>query len=109
MKLTAAADVSNVKGDDVQRFVTAFQTQVQDAVNGNLTFGENIKAQIVSVDFTAANAQTQVSHTLGKVPGGYFLVGASAAMSLYNGTSANTTELLYIRSTAVGQASVLVF
>lgn len=109
MKITAAADVSNVKGDDVQRFVSAFLTQTQDAINGNLTFSENIKAKVVSVNFTSANNQVQVSHGLGQTPTGYILVGSSAAMSLYNGTSANTGELLYIRSSAVGSASVLVF
>lgn len=109
MKITAAADVSNVKGDDITRFVSAFLTQIQDIVNGNLSFGDNIKAQVVSANFTAANAQIQIGHTLGKAPIGYILVGSSVAMSLYNGTSANTDQLLYISSTAVGSASVLVF
>jgi hypothetical protein len=108
-KISASADVSNVEMGDLSRFVTQFQNNVLDVVNGNLTFGENIKSQLAPVSFGAANTEVQIGHTLKKVPSGYIVAAASVAMQVFNGTSANTSEFLYIQSTAAGSAQILIF
>jgi len=109
MKITVAANLSNVSQEDLGRFTSQFTEQVKDAINGNLSFADNFKAQTVSVTFDSANAEVQVSHGLKKTPTGYIVVGTSAAMSVYDGSSSNTAELFYVRSSATGTARILLF
>jgi len=46
---------------------------------------------------------------LGRVPSGYILINASAAMIIYNGGSANTANDIFLKSSAVGSGQILVF
>lgn len=110
MKVTATPDISNVETiDDVKRFSTACLKQLVESVNGNLILTENVKASVVSVSFGSADSDTAVAHNLGKPPVGFILCGASVAMSLYNGSTAANNTTIFIKSTAAGSASVLVF
>lgn len=109
MKISASHDVSNVIDSDLRRFLTAFNSQVVQVMNGNIEFNENTKSQKVSVVFSSANTEVAVGHGLGRNPNGYILVGATAAMSLYDGSSANNDKTLYLKSSASGTAQVMVF
>lgn len=109
MKLSATPDVSNVTDDDLRRFLTAFNNQVTQVMNGNIEFNDNTKSQKISVTFPTANAEVLISHGLARVPNGYILVGASVAMSLYDGDSSNTDKVLYLKSNAAGTAQIMVF
>jgi predicted RNA-binding protein with EMAP domain len=109
MKIKTILSVTNVEDwNELRRFVTQMIDSIIDTVNGKLDFQENIVSSIHSVVFPSANTQIEVSHGLGKIPTGYILVKASAAMSIYDGTSSNTDNKLYIKSTAQGSATVIV-
>lgn len=109
MKITVATDLSNIKDEDITRFVSQFTSQTADIINGNISFADNFKAQTLSVTFSSANTDVQVSHGLKKVPTGYIIVGASSAMSVYDGSSSNTADLFYVRSSATGTARILIY
>lgn len=110
MKITANRDIASVgEISQVARFTTLFIENATNVINGNIEFGDNIKSQKVSVVFSTANVEVQVSHGLGRVAQGYFLVGSTVAMSLYDGTTSNTAVNLYLKSSVAGTAQVMVF
>lgn len=108
-KISASPDISQVKPEELARFVDIFCHDVVQKVNGDLDFQNNINCKLVSIPFAAANTEASVSHGLGRVPTGYLVYGATAAMSVYNGVSTNTAALLYLRASAVGTANLIVF
>lgn len=109
MKLNYA-DLSNLKLDaDLLRFLSQAFKQISDIVNGKLLFTDNLDIQIISCSFTAANQSSQFSHSLNRVPTGYITVGASSAMIVFSGATANTASLIYLQSSAAGTAQVLLF
>lgn len=109
-KLKAAPDVSNVRDlEDLKRFSKQILSDIFDTVNGGLEFKSNIWSDIQDVVFVSANAETQVPHSLQKVPTGYVLVGSNVAATLYNGASTWTKTHIYLKSSAVVSARVLIF
>lgn len=109
MRITAGTDVDKVKPQDMPRFTAIFLAQVVEALNGNLSFSDNLNAKLLTVTFTAANADVATIHGLGRVPAGYFVVGRTAAMIVYDGSSTNTSSLLYLRSSVAGTARIWVY
>jgi hypothetical protein len=108
-KVTAGVDFDKVPEDELTRYLSIFGAAVLQAINGGLDFSTNFNGKIVSVTFSSANNDTAVSHGLGRAPVGYIPVRLGAAMTLYDGTMANTTSLLYLKSSATGSASVFIF
>ena len=108
-KIQASTGIAQVKPEEVQRFVDLFCQDVTRVVNGNLDFATNFNAKALSVNFSAANTDVAVAHGLGRVVVGYVQTGASAAMSLYDGSKASTSSTLYLRSSATGTARILVY
>jgi hypothetical protein len=49
-----------------------------------------------------------VPHTLGKVPAGYIVCGQNAAGSVYDGSTANTPDTLYLKSDVASKAFRLI-
>jgi hypothetical protein len=110
MKITATPDISNVETlDDVTRYTTQCLTQIVSVLNNNISFSDNFKATIASVTFPTANSEQAVDHGLGKVPTGYILAGASAATSIYNGTTANTDSKIYLKSSVATSVTLIIF
>lgn len=110
-KIKAAAEVTNLKTEDERaRYVQIFLQEVLEQVNGGLEFTENIKAKILDLKFTSANTDLAITHGLGKIPIGYWIVGkSSASVNLYDGINEWTKNLIYLRSGATGTAKVIVF
>lgn len=94
--------------EELKRFASASISQIIDEINGRLTLTENVKTSLVTMEFPSAT-QIRAVHTLGRVPIGYIQVGASAAITVYDGTTANDFESIYLRSTGAGTVNVLVF
>lgn len=44
------------------------------------------------------DTETSHAHTLGRVPRGLIIIGQDKAASIYNGSTANTSSLIYVRS-----------
>lgn len=108
-KITASPDIQQVPPEQAQRFIDLFCQDVIDKVNGKLDFATNFNCKVLTVKFTAANTDAAVQHNLGRVASNYILAGQTVAMQVYNGASTNTSTTLYLRSTAAGSATVIVF
>ena len=106
-KISASSDVSAVVDpEEFKRFIQIFLNQVKTTVNGNVSV-ENLKAALVSVVFTAANADTQVLHNLAVIPRGSIKL-SGPNVTIYDGATASTTENIFLRSTGAGTCSILV-
>ncbi len=108
-KLTAAPDLSQVKPEDVARYADLFAQDVVDTVNGDLDFDSNFNAKEVTATFSAANTDLAIQHNLGRTPVRYIVTSATTAMSVYNGSIASTSSILYLRSSATGVATLLIY
>jgi len=110
MKLSAnGSDFSKASDDELRRALADMVDQLSFIVNGNIGLLDNVKVSRVKVSFTSANTNLYVPHTLGRVPKGYIVTSLSAAMIVYNGTSEWTGQGIYLRSSAIGDATLLVF
>lgn len=107
--ITASSDIDRVKPEDLPRWTSICLENIISTVNGKLDFQTNFNQKTVSVSFSAADTDTAVSHGLGRAVTGYILVGASAAMSLYDGSSGGTDQVLYLKSSATGSARILLY
>lgn len=107
-------DILNIKTiQDLTRFLSNAFRDIQQAVNGNITFSENFRGTFVSVNFTAANTNTFLTHGLGYTPSGYIVTTASAAMSVYDGNQTaapfDSTQVFFLRSSAIGTVTIFLF
>ncbi len=108
-KITASADIQQVKPEEVQRFVDLFCQDTLDTVNGKLDFATNFACKIIDVSFTAANTDTSVNHGLGRVASKYFPISKSAACDVYAGTAQSTSSTLILKGTAIATVTLVVF
>jgi hypothetical protein len=108
-KITESTNFANVKPEDVPLYVARWAEDVTNKVNGGLDFATNFSGQTISIAFATANADTTAAHTLSRVPAGYIVIGATAAMDIYDGSIANTTSAITLRSGAIGTARLLIY
>lgn len=110
MKLQIPLDLSNLGNTpDLVRYISQAMKQIVDIINGNISITDNLSAKILTVVFNAPNNEVGTNHSLGRVPVGYIPTNLSAGMIIYNGTSSNTTGIIYLKATAVGTVQVLIF
>ncbi len=108
-KITIVGDAPKTAGlPELTAWVGDFAKDTIQQVNGNLTFSENIKCNILDVVFDTANSSAIVRHTLGKVPVAYLLIGSDNPTSLYSGAVA-TVDTITLQSSAIARTKVLVF
>ena len=109
-KITASSDFDRVPVEDVPRYVSIFCEQVSQIINKGLNFQDNFGMQIISAVFGSANADGSYSINIGKQATGYIVIGTTVAMSVYDGTSWNSSQSqITLRSSAIGTARLLVF
>lgn len=108
-KITASTDFSQVKPEDLARYVEMFCKDVTERVNGNLDFATNFSAQEVSVSFSQINADTVVSHTLGRAAQSYLITSKSAACDIYNGSAASQNSLILKSTVAPVTVTLVVY
>ncbi len=109
MRINASPDIERVEEAEQARYTSIFLTQAVELLNNNLSFADNFNAKIISITFSAADVDTASAHGLGRVPSGYIVLGSSAATQVYDGASANTAQLLYLRASAASTVKVMVF
>ena len=103
-------DFGNLKTwDELKRFVTTWAGEITGAVNGGLEFGPNIRCKIITANFSAANTENTFIHNLGRIPTGYIVVKQSAATSVYDGGTPNTSTAIFLKASAVANTTLLVF
>lgn len=109
-QIQASTDFATLKTDEDRfRYIKIFCDAVTQQVNGQLEFGANIRSVFVDVTFTAADVTVSVTHNLGRVPSGYIAVSASAALSIYTGSGAWTSSVMFLAANAAGSVKILVF
>jgi hypothetical protein len=64
---------------------------------------------VIDVVFSGAGTDVSVSHTLDRVPLGYFVVGRSGNFVVYNGSVGWTAQEISLAASAAGTAQVLIF
>ena len=106
MKIQASPDISNIKDEEIKRFATIVLAQIVGAVNGNLTIQDNILGQQASVSFVSANTDTAISHTLNRQVTQYLVLNRSTNMVIYDGATAANNTTVYLKSSAIGTATV---
>lgn len=100
---------SNVKTwEELKRYASQAITACIDTINGNLDY-DNFKSTTVDVTFAAANTSTKVSHTLGRMPKGYHATNLSVSMVVYKGDPAYSDSEIFLKSSAIGTATIIVF
>lgn len=110
MKIKIPQSVGNVvEMEDLRRYVALSLELISTEINGRLIFGDNIRGQLLTVEFPAANTSVSVQHALGRVPTGYIQTGANAAMSLYDGDAPNDSQNAYIKASSIGTARIFLF
>lgn len=110
MRFSASTGIDRLeKPEDAPRFTSLALAQVQQILNNGILFSDNFDAKQLSITFSTANTDTAAIHGLGRVPSGYILVGANAAMNVYDGASTSTSQVLYLKSSATGTARLLVY
>lgn len=108
-RITASTDFTETPEAQQIKFIDLFGQDVVRAVNGDLDFDTNFNAREVTFTFTAADTNTSIGHSLGRVPSRYILTSSTAAMSLYAATAASTSSTMFLRSSAIGVATVLIY
>jgi len=82
--------------------------QLVELFNGGLNFTDNFECTIASV--TIALTDTEIPHTLKRVPVGYIVMGRDQAGIVYDGAIAWTTENIYVRSSVASlKIKIMVF
>ena len=86
--------------------------ELKTILNGGIRFDDNFDACMVTFTTSTADAQVEVTHTLGKVPAGYIVYAQDKAGSLYTstgGTAWSTTKLYLKCSIASVTFKIIVF
>lgn len=110
MRISSPSQLQSVENfEQLRRFVTIYLTELTRLINGNLNFGENILNSPAVVTFPAAGQDVVVPHKLGFIPNGYLVSKRSDNFVIYDGAQANTNEVLYVRASAAGTASLIIF
>lgn len=103
----SSVDFQNTSTDKLAVVVTRFLKLLVTQFNGNVQFTQNIKSSsLLTAKFTAANTDLVITHDLGQLPVGYLVVGLSAAMVVYTGSVAWTSNTICLRSSVVGTATI---
>ena len=109
MRLVTKLTTSNVRTwEELRKYVSQDLSGIADILNGGIDF-TNFRAQTVIVDFTAANTNTKINHKLNKIPSGYLMAKISANMVIYDGAGDSTDQDIYLKSSAIGTATVIIF
>lgn len=96
-------DVGNIGAFDVFKTVVAtIFSDILAAINGKLEFDKNLLTQTVDVTFTAANTEQAISHNLRSLVSDYIVCKKSVACDVYDGASASTTSIVYLKCNTAG-------
>lgn len=109
MRVVTRLTLSNVRNqEELIRYASQDISSIADILNGGLDF-TNFRAATVDVVFKAANSSQQVTHKLGKIPTGYIVVKKSVSMVVYDGVGDATDQDIFLKSSAIGTARLVIF
>lgn len=109
MRFTASIDIDRVKPEDVPRYTSIALDQIATILNNGIRPGDNFATNPLELTFSLADTDTALAHGLNRVPVGYIVVSKSAATVVYNGSSAWTSTLIYLRANVAATIKLFVF
>lgn len=102
--------ISNARTtDETQRYASISLQSIITALNGYLSFQDNMNGKFFSVVFTATSLTKDVPHGLGRVPVGYFVTSKTTNVNIYNGPNPWTESLISFQSTGAAEVIAYVF
>ncbi len=109
-KIKSSHELTNIKDPGAfQQKASEFLDEVGDIINGKIEFDKNMLTQTVSAVFTAANTDLAVTHSLAKTGLKYIPCSKTVAMDIYHGDASDTSNVIYLKSSVVGTASIILF
>lgn len=108
-RITASTDIQKLDLEEVSRYVDIFCQDVVQQVNGGLDFETNFNAKTIEANFTSANTTLGFGHGLKRVPIGYIQVGADVAVSVFDGTLADSADTIYLQASVIANVRLLVY
>jgi hypothetical protein len=120
MKIAPTLDSINIKGpsalENFAKMLRKFWENLSTVVNGQISFGniaplqgapgtihcDNMDAVFVKLIVATANVDVSVTHNLGRLPVGYWLVRSSVACNVYDGSASSTNTTISLRFSATG-------
>lgn len=108
-KISLASENPPSNLPDLVTWIASFAKDVVQQVNGNLTFPDNFKCDIVNVSFATAGTDTVVKHRLGRVPTGFLLINSNLVLSVYRGSQPMTANFITLRGSAIAEGTLLIF
>lgn len=108
-RVTESTDMTQAKPEELPAVIERFSQNVADALNGGLDFHTNFNGALVTANFTAANTDTAIAHNLGRIPAGYIKTSQGSALNIFDGVVKSTTKIIYLQSSAIGTAGLLIY
>lgn len=84
-------------------------TNIRTAINGNVTFNDNISGQFITFSTTTANVSNIISHNLGAIPIGFIVTNINVGGVVYTNTLSSWTLSSITLFCNVANATVTVF
>jgi len=110
MKVIGPQDISNVSSwEQLRNFSSRSFQAILEAVNGQISFTENVDCSYQTVQFTAANTSVAVKHNLGRVAANYIVAGKSAEITVFDSGTSNEENVLYVQASGAGTVRLLIF
>lgn len=109
MRFTESTAVDHVAPEEAPLYTAKALDNVASILNNGIWPPDNFDAKTITLTFSSANTDTASMHGLGRVPTGYIVVGVNAAIVVYDGASANSAQLIYLRASGTGTARVMVY
>lgn len=107
MKVTPNSNFTNLEGEEFQKQVSIYLDQLAGTFNGQISFHANMDVKNVTVAFPKANVSIKVPHNLGRLPKGYIKISGTANITVFDGNKANTAKEIYVQSSGVGTATLM--
>lgn len=96
------------KEENFKNQLTGFLKDVYGILSRGIIFQDNVRCSILDVTFTATNTDTQAKHLLSYTPKYYIVIKSNASISVYN-TKEFDQSFIYVKGSALGSVTLMVF
>lgn len=100
---------SNVQQQNQFSSVITDITNIRNALNGNITFNDNMSGVFVTFTTSTANASNSVTHTLGSIPIGFIVTNINVGGVVYAPSTLNWTATQIQLYCSAANATITVF
>jgi hypothetical protein len=110
MKPINRYNIQNAKdSDEAIRWISHGLKSFFEILNSGITFNDNFDSSTQTVVFSDTNTEKIIDHGLGRVPVGYFKIGSSVALTIYDSGTTWTKKKIFLKSDTIGTAKVIIF